>query len=493
MNQEHRDAQPWRLFTIIVTASFMALLDTSIVNIALPTLSRNLGANPTHEQWIVAGYSLAFALSLTAAGRAGDVFGRKRMFLIGAAGFGLVSLLCGMSLTPTMLIVLRLVQGMFGAILIPTVSGFIQQLFTGPSRGRAFGYLGMVIGVSTAVGPVLGGFLVSALPEGLGWRSIFLINVPIAAVIVPVAWRRLPSDPVGVRQTLRLDGPGIGLVSVATISLMLPLVLATSMTDVSRAPWWLLGVAAVAVVGFVLWERREDAAGHSVVAPRDLIRTASFVFGTGIGTLYFLGFTGFFLTLAIYLQAGLGMPAWQAGLIQMPFAVGSATAAARAGRLVSSWGRRLVTIGLVGALLGFAAIDAMVRLHPDSVNSWLLAALLLGTGLFSGSVISPNAALTLEHVPVARSSTAAALQQTMQRIGGTMSITAMTLAFYAALPAAARSGAHVAGISNAAYSGAFSASLHVSEVCFGGAVVVALLDGRRRRIGRQADLAEAPA
>ena len=480
MSHEHRDAQQWRLFAIIVTASFMALLDTSIVNVALPTLSRNLGASPTHEQWIVAGYSLAFALSLTAAGRAGDVFGRKRMFLIGAAGFGLVSLLCGMSLTPTMLIVLRLIQGVFGAVLIPTVSGFIQQLFSGPARGQAFGYLGMVIGVSTAVGPVLGGFLVSALPDAVGWRSIFLINVPIAAVIVPLAWRRLPHDRPGDRQTLRLDVPGIGLVSVATISLMLPFVLATSMAHVSQAPWWLVAVAAVAVAAFVVWERREDAAGHSVVAPRDLVRTASFDYGTLIGTLYFLGFTGFFLTLALYLQAGLGLPAWQAGLIQMPFAVGSATAAARAGRLVSSWGRRLVTLGLVGALAGFGSVDLMVSVHPDSVNPWLLATLLLVTGVFSGSVISPNAALTLEHVPVARSSTAAALQQTMQRIGGTISITAMTLAFYATLPAAARSGEHVTGISNATYSGAFSASLHVSEACFAAAVVVALLDGRRR-------------
>lgn len=481
MSAEQRDApQPWRLFAIIVTASFMALLDTSIVNVALPTLSRNLGANPTHEQWIVAGYSLAFALSLTAAGRAGDVFGRKRMFLIGAAGFGLLSLLCGMSLTPTMLIVLRLLQGGFGAILIPTVSGFIQQLFSGPARGRAFGYLGMVIGVSTAVGPVLGGFLVSVLPEGIGWRSIFLINVPIAAAIVPLAWRRLPHDRPGARETLHLDVPGIGLVSVATIALMLPFVLATSMAHVSQAPWWLIGVAALAVVGFVVWERREDAAGHSVVAPRDLVRTASFDYGTIIGTLYFLGFTGFFLTLALYLQAGLGMPAWQAGLIQMPFAVGSATAAARAGRLVSTWGRRLVTLGLLGALVGFGSVDLLVSVHPDSVNPWLLAALLLVTGVFSGSVISPNAALTLEHVPVARSSTAAALQQTMQRIGGTISITAMTLAFYATLPAAGRSGAHVPGISNATYSGAFSASLHVSEACFAAAVLVALADGRRR-------------
>ena len=480
MSQERGEVQQWRLFAIIVTASFMALLDTSIVNVALPTLSRNLGANPTHEQWIVAGYSLAFALSLTAAGRAGDVFGRKRMFLVGAAGFGLVSLLCGMSVTPVMLIALRLVQGGFGAILIPTVSGFIQQLFTGPARGRAFGYLGMVIGVSTAVGPVLGGFLVSALPDAFGWRSIFFINVPIAAVIVPLAWRRLPHDRPGEGESLRLDAPGIVLVSVATISLMLPFVLATSMAHVSQAPWWLVAVAAVTMVGFVVWERREDAAGHSVVAPRDLVRTASYMYGTVIGTLYFLGFTGFFLSLALYLQAGLGLPAWQAGLIQMPFAVGSAAAAARAGRLVNSWGRRLVTGGLVGVLAGFASVDLTVTVHPDSVNPWLLAALLLGTGAFSGSVITPNVALTLEHVPVARSSTAAALQQTMQRIGGTISITAMTLAFYASLPAAARSGGHAAGIANATYSGAFSASLHVSEACFVAAIVVALVDGRRR-------------
>ncbi|SDB83525.1 drug resistance transporter, EmrB/QacA subfamily [Raineyella antarctica] len=480
MSAEKPDPPPWRLFAVIVTASFMALLDTSIVNVALPTLSRELGANPTHEQWIVAGYSLSFALALAAAGRAADVYGRKRMFLVGASGFGLVSLLCGLSLTPAMLIVLRLVQGMTGAILIPTVSGFIQQLFTGPPRARAFGYLGMVVGVSTAVGPVLGGFLVSALPEQLGWRSIFFINVPIAAIIVPLAARRLPADNREARTSLRLDVPGILLVSISTIAIMLPFVLATSRARVSDAPWWLLVVAVVGIVVFVVWERREDAVGHSVVAPGELVRTQSYVYGTVIGMLYFLGFAGFFLSLALYLQAGLGMPAWQAGLTQMPFAIGSATAAARAGRWVNKWGRRLVTTSLAGALVGFLSVDAMTNLHPDSVNPWLLGALLLVTGAFSGAVITPNVALTLEQVPAMRSSTAAALQQTMQRIGATISITAMTLAFYASLPALARRGDHVAGIANATYSGAFSMSLHITEFSFLAAITVAVLDGRRR-------------
>lgn len=480
MSQGTSDAPPWRLFAVIVTASFMALLDTSIVNVALPTLSRELGANPTHEQWIVAGYSLSFALALAAAGRASDVYGRKRMFLVGAGGFGLVSLLCGLSLNPQMLIVLRLIQGVAGAVLIPTVSGFIQQLFSGPPRARAFGYLGMVVGVSTAVGPVLGGLLVSALPAHLGWRSIFFINVPIAAIIVPLAARRLPPDDHAARTNLRLDVPGILLVSVTTVAIMLPFVLATSMAKVSDAPWWLIAVAVVGVLLFVLWERREDAAGHSVVAPGELVSTQSYVYGTVIGMLYFLGFAGFFLALALYLQAGLGMPAWQAGLTQMPFAIGSATAAARAGRWVNTWGRRLVTTSLAGAFLGFLGVDLMTVLHPDSVNPWLLGALLLVTGAFSGAVITPNVALTLEHVPPARSSTAAALQQTMQRIGATVSITAMTLAFYASLPAIARQGDHVAGIPNATYSGAFSMSLHVTEICFLAAITIAVLDGRRR-------------
>ncbi|QGF24706.1 MFS transporter [Raineyella fluvialis] len=482
MSADDPDEPPWGLFTIIVTASFMALLDTSIVNVALPTLSRDLGANPTHEQWIVAGYSLSFALALAAAGRASDVYGRKRMYVIGIGGFGLVSLLCGLSPTPAMLIAMRLVQGVFGAVLIPTVSGFIQQLFTGPPRSRAFGYLGMVVGVSTAVGPVLGGFLVSALPDYLGWRSIFFINVPIAAVIVPLALRRLPQDRREDRQNLRLDVPGILLVSVITVAVMLPFVLATSMARVSDAPWWLIVVALVGIVLFVLWERREDSAGRSVIAPGELVRTQSYVYGTVIGMFYFLGFAGFFLSLALYLQAGLGLPAWQAGLIQMPFAVSSAAAAARAGHWVNTWGRRLVTTSLAGVLLGFASVDLMTNLHPDSVNPWLLAALLLVTGGFSGAVITPNVALTLEEVPVSRSSTAAALQQTMGRIGATISITAMTLAFYASLPAVARQGGHAGGIENATYSGAFSMSLHVTEVCFLVAFTIAVLDGRRRRL-----------
>ena len=182
----------WRAFAVCLGAGFMTLLDVSIVNVALPSIEASLGAGPSDLQWIVAGYTLAFGLVLVPAGRLGDVRGRRTVFVAGLTGFVVASAACGLATTPEMLAVMRLVQGLAAGVLNPQVVGLIQQLFTGPERGRAFGLFGATIGVSTAVGPLLGGLLLAVFGEDQGWRAVFLVNVPLGAVLIPLALRYLP-------------------------------------------------------------------------------------------------------------------------------------------------------------------------------------------------------------------------------------------------------------------------------------------------------------
>ncbi|OKL48324.1 hypothetical protein BSR28_01055 [Boudabousia liubingyangii] len=479
-NRAGQQIDPWKAFYVLLAGGFMTLLDISIVNVALPSITLNLGATSSQLQWIVASYSLAFGLMLVPAGRLGDVFGRRNLFAMGIGGFTAASLLCGVATSANVLILARFIQGGFAAVISPQVMGLIQQMFRGPDRGKAFGFNGASIGVSTALGPVLGGLLVSALPLAWGWRSIFLINVPIGLIVVPLAMRMLPA-PSGERQKIRLDLVGVILMSLITLLAMLPLIIATEHASLEGAPWWMLGVAVACWVVFMAWEILRDRAGQVVILPRALMRTPSFVLGTAIGTCYFVGFSGFFVTLTLYLQDGLGFAPWQAGLMQLPFAVGGTIAAASSGKLLARKGRSLVIIGITLSLSCMVALDLTAHFAPQGQLWWLVPIFFFIGGLGNGSTISPNQALTLSDVPVESSSTAAALLQATQRIGTTLSIAALTLAFFVTLPLPLRGQAASEPGQVALFSAGFSNALHVTEVAMLLAIILGLVDRFRRR------------
>ena len=191
-DQPPADPTRWRSLALCLTASAMTLLDLSIVNVALPSLRSSLGADDSDLQWIVAGYALAFGVVLVPAGRLGDARSRRTVFLVGVALFTLSSAVAGAAPDPTVLAVARVLQGLAGGLIAPQTSGFIQNLFRGPERARAFGLLGAAIGISTAVGPLLGGLLVNLGGPDLGWRLVFYVNVPIGLTLLPLAYRLLP-------------------------------------------------------------------------------------------------------------------------------------------------------------------------------------------------------------------------------------------------------------------------------------------------------------
>ncbi|AOZ73416.1 hypothetical protein BK816_01735 [Boudabousia tangfeifanii] len=474
------NVDPWKAFYVIMAGGFMTLLDVSIVNVALPSITAHLQATSSQLQWIVAIYSLAFGVMLVPAGRFGDLFGRRTMFLVGIGGFGLASILCGLAPSANFLIGARLIQGAFAAVINPQVAGLIQQMFTGADRGRAYGYNGAAIGVATALGPVLGGVIVSALPGQFGWRTIFLINVPIALVVIPMAIKLLP-PPQRQDAKIRLDLVGIILMTAITLLLMLPLIIATQHASWSGAPWWMIGAALAVWVLFMLWELWRDGQGGTVILPRSLMRTPSFTLGTVIITVYFVGFSGFFVITSLYLQDGLGLPAWQAGMMLLPFALGGTVGAAGSGRYLHHYGRLVVVVGLACSLAGMSLGNLLISLDPTGNHVWTLIFAFLLAGFGNGCTIAPNQALTLADVPVASTSTAAALLQSTQRIGTTLSIAVLTLVFFISLPLDLRGQPASSAGEILTFSGAFSNALHVTEVTCSLALMMALVDWYRRR------------
>jgi EmrB/QacA subfamily drug resistance transporter len=471
--EEYRpDPRRWRALSVTLVAGFMSLLDVSIVSVALPTLQRDLGASPAAVQWVVSGYALTFALMLVPAGRLGDALGRRRMFLVGLAGFVLCSAAAGAAPSVGLLIAARLAQGLAAGVLAPQNSGLIQQLFRGGERGRAFGLFGAVVGVSTAVGPIAGGLLLRVAD----WRWIFYVNVPIGVVAFVLALRLLPTG--GTGRSGRIDLGGVLLLGAGALALLLPLVQAEA-GGLSRL-WWLFPVGVLVMVGFVAWERRVvHRGGEPVFDPRLVTQTPGYGLGAALGTVYFVGFSGIWLVFALFFQTGLGLTPLQSGLAVTPFALGSAAAAVVAGRLVERFGRLLTVIGLVGVVAGLTATALVVLFVPADAVPWAVAPALLVGGLGGGFVISPNITMTLREVPVRMAGAAGGGLQTAQRFGAVIGTAALPGLFYVVL-----------GATGEDYPVAAAAGLGVALVGIAAALVLAVVDLRH---GRRQDAADAAA
>lgn len=471
------DPARWRALWVCLAVGFMTMLDVSIVNVALPSIETQLGAGPAQLQLIVAGYTLAFGLVLVPAGRLGDVVGRRRLFVVGLVGFALTSLAAGLAPNDGFLAGARLLQGASAGVLNPQVVGLIQQMFSGHERGRAFGFFGAVIGVSTAVGPLAGGLIIQLAGAEHGWRWVFFINVPIAAVVVPMALRLLPHPPERPERRPVLDVVGLALIALTTAAVMIPFVL-TSGVDDDPARWWSLAVAAGLLVAVWWWEKSFQRRTGAAVVDESLIAVPSFRNGALLGMAYFAGFTSIFLIITLYLQGQVGMSALQAGLTVMPFAVVSGASAWLSGRLVARHGRALVVTGLVLVVLGLVATTVLVRTATGGsvlATGLVLAPALLLAGAGSGLVISPNQTLTLAQVPVARAGVGGSMLQVGQRVGSALGVSLAVAIYYAGL-ARGETGEQ-----------ATSRALLVAIALTSIALAIAIVDARQRRDGTVRD------
>ncbi|WP_051276128.1 MFS transporter [Marmoricola sp. URHB0036] len=444
------DRTRWIALLVCCSALFMTLLDVSVTNVALPSISRSTGAGTSQLQWIVSGYTLAFGLVPVLAGRLGDDHGRRLMFQIGVAGFALTSALSGLAPTAEILIVARVFQGISGGLINPQVSGLIQQMFQGEERGRAFGALGTTVGMGTALGPLVGGALIALGGPDLGWRLVFFVNIPVGIAVILLGRRFLPQTPATGRH--RLDVIGSLMLGTATFCVLFG---AVQSELLGRSVVLLVVPTAMLLLLFWRRERRLTREDQDPLVDLRLFRRPSYTAGVVLALAYFPAMAGLPLVLALYFQRGLGFSALHSALGVTAFAVGSAVSAQTAGRFVTRVGRPLIVVGT--STFGAGAIAMALAAHsaPDQHAVLVLAGPLFVMGLGSGAVITPNQALTLADVDPVAGSTAGGVLQTAQRVGLAIGQAVIGAVFFSA----------VVGSGPEAYAHALQAAV-ITALCF---------------------------
>jgi EmrB/QacA subfamily drug resistance transporter len=414
--------------TVLLAGMFMSLLDTTIVNVALPTIRTSLAASESTLSWIISGYALAFGLVLIPAGRFGDRFGHKWVFFTGLAVFTVGSLFCGLAQDSAQLVIARVIQGLGGGIFFPPVTAFIQLMFPPMKRGKAFAIMGAVIGVSAALGPVVGGLLIQAIGEETGWRWIFVVNLPVGIIALIAAALLLPRGAEGKR--LSTDGIGLLLISVALVAVLVPLIQGQ---EEDWPPWTYLSLAAgiLLLVAFAFWERRLAAKGVEPLVPPHLFSHPAFTGGTILALVYFAAFTSIFFTISILWQAGLGHTALESGLVSVPFAIGSIVGASQSDRLAVRLGRTVLVIGTAFVATGLIALWVILLTVPTAdLTNWELLGPLALAGLGSGLFIAPNARFIVATVDRTEAGAASGVIGTMQRIGSAIGIAVIGSVFF---------------------------------------------------------------
>ena len=456
---------------VVLIAAFMDLLDATIVSVAAPAIAEDLGAGEAALQWTLAGYALAIGAGLITGGRIGDQYGRRRVFLLGLAGFALASVGCALAPNPEVLIAARVAQGLAGGLMVPQVFGIFRSSLGPETRGKALGAYGAVLGLASVAGPLLGGLLVDADLFGLGWRTIFWVNIPVAIVGLVLGARFLPESraPGGAR----LDLPGAALAAGAAVLLHLPLVQGRDW----GWPWWgfvILALSVPTAAVFIRRERRLVTRGGQPILDPALLRVRAFAGGLSASLLFFGAIGSFFLLLALYLQLGTGRSALDTGLVILPYAIGSiltsgvgVTLAARAGRAL-----------LVGGALVLAASQVLllviVRDGADP-SYWALALPLFVGGLGLGLTAPPLVDVVLAGVPAKDAGAAGGVLTTVSQVGGAAGIAVLGVVFFGVLEASVTDGATPL----IAYGDAFTSILPWQIACYVVAAALMLLLPKR--------------
>ncbi|MGW5671429.1 MFS transporter [Micromonospora sp. NPDC003776] len=424
---------PWRWYAlaVILAAEVMDLLDVLVTNLVGPAIRADLGGSPTVIQWIGAGYTLAMAVGLVTGGRLGDLYGRRRMFLIGVLGFTAASAACALAGSPGTLIAARVAQGLFGAVLLPQGLGLIKEMFPPKQLAAAFGAFGPVMGISAVGGPILAGWLVDADLAGTGWRAIFLINVPLGLLAAAGAARFLPES--RATHASRLDLPGVGLVSLGALLLVYPLVQGRE----HDWPGWafaMLAGAAVVFAVFAGYELRRQRAGRDPLVVPTLFRRRAFTGGLVAGLAFFTALAGFSLVFSLYLQLGLGWSPLRTGLAGVPQALGMVVAFVIAGAgLAQRLGRLLIHLGLVVVLAGVAGMLLTLHLIGDHVTPWRMAPALLAVGFGMGLVMAPFFDIVLSGVADEETGSASGTLTAVQQLGGALGVALLGTVFFDAI------------------------------------------------------------
>jgi EmrB/QacA subfamily drug resistance transporter len=432
------DQRRWLALGCVLVGQFMILLDLSIVNVAIPAIRENLSASNADIQFVVAGYGLAYAVMLITGGRLGDMYGRKRLFMLGMAGFVIASALCGFAQSAPMLDLARVLQGVTAALMYPQVLSVIQVAFPPFERGRVFGLVGAVIGIATIMGPLVGGLIIRGDVSGGAWRWVFLVNVPVGLVALAASARVLAES--RAPDASGLDLVGVALATLALVLLVYPLV------EGQAAGWpaWTfvcLALSPVALAAFVAYERSLPAERFPLVQ-LSMFRIRSFRIGVVISAAFLAGIPSFFFVFILMLQAGLGYSALHAGLTTLPWTVGVAVASTVSSRFAPRLGKWTIVIGSALMVLGAFGVIVTLRLAGTRLTSFDLIPAFLVSGLGLGTVIAPLLTIILQGVPPRDAGSASGVLTTFQQLGGAIGVAIVGTVFFGLLSsgAAGRSG-----------------------------------------------------
>ncbi|MEV4477392.1 MFS transporter [Nonomuraea sp. NPDC049504] len=422
----------WAALAVTLLAVFMDLVDITIVVVAAPAIQADLGAPTAAVQWIMAAYALGLGLLLITGGRLGDIFGRKRVFLAGVAGFTAASAACGLAQTIGMLIAARAVQGAAAAMMVPQVLATIQVMFPSAERPKALGLYGAVNGLAAAAAPIAGGLLVGNDVFGPAWRSVFWVNVPIglAALLGAAVLMRESRSP----RPPRLDLPGVVLVAAGLLLVLYPLIQGP---ESGWPGWtWPMVAAAVAVLAVFarLQARRERRRGQPLL-PVSLFRQRSFVAGLAVAFAVFSSVTALFLVLTLQLQQGHGLSALQVGLTFLAWPLGLAVTSGLAVRLAATAGRRLVACGAAALAAAMVALIAGIAVAGDALTGWHLVPGLLAGGAGFGLVAPILVDIVLSAVPHQDAGAASGVVNTVIQVAGATGIAAVGALYTTALAA----------------------------------------------------------
>jgi EmrB/QacA subfamily drug resistance transporter len=469
-------AARWAAFVVLLVGGFLPPLDFFVVNVALPSVRESLDATPAQVQLVISGYAASYAVFLITGGRLGDLYGRRRLFVIGLAGFVATSALCGFAPGAGVLVIGRVLQGVAAALLGPQVLASIRSLYSDRELGRALGLYGAMIGLAAAAGQFLGGFLTQLDLFGLGWRSVFLVNVPIGLATFIGAFVCVP--PIGPQGRPTLDFGGAALVSAALACLVLPL---SEGREQGWPAWTFAMLACVPVlVAALLWfEARVKRRGRMPLIDLDLLRIPSFRRGVLVATLFFFT-SAFYLLFAIYQQEGRGMNPLATGIAILPYGVGLFLGPLASTPLPLRLRPHLLGIGMGIEVLGYAAI---MLAGFALLEGWMLSALIFVTGFGQGIAMPRLFNTVLGEVPAAQAGLASGFVNSCLQAGAAIAVAAIGSLFFAILGD---------GVGAAAYAHAFGWAMAAQVAALSAALVIAVLPGRRGVAGTLAGGAAAP-
>jgi MFS family permease len=435
----------WLAFMVLLAGGLLPSVDFFIVNVSLPSIHTAMGASPAEVQLVVSGYAAAYAVFLITGGRLGDLYGRRRLFLIGMAGFVATNALCGLATSPLQLVTGRVLQGIAAAMLAPQVLGSIRALFPGEGElARALSFYGVMMGLAASLGQFSGGALVAWSPFGLGWRTVFLAKLPIGLPVMLAAWWLVPETSASDRQ--KLDLGGAALLSLTLACLVVPL---SEGREQGWPVWTFISLAAVPFLAaaFLWFEDRLTARGGSPLVDLGLMALPGFRRGVLVGTLFFFT-TAFYVLFSIYEQEGYGTDPLFTGLAILPYGIGLFVGPLVTAPLPARVRPWLLTIGMAIQVVGYGAVAAVIALGFDG---WPVVLTVLLAGFGQGIAYPRLFNTVLGDVSPHQAGVAAGVLTSALQIGAAISVAAIGSLFFAVLGTGAdRDGyAHAFGLAQA--------------------------------------------